>query len=154
MLAQWSPSLLVLCHIIETKAAIDLDTLQEFEKPDLPAFLDYDCDLVGTRPGAVADWNWVYKRVQSSFKGTNPLKSNFSFPAEFTHLVVDGHSSRSENLPAKALAECPLGSMYLLLLYFYEGLTVKNVYNLRVEKDIPHSCATRFHDIPSPKQPI
>ena len=38
-----------------------IDDFRDFQKPDLLAFLDYDCDLVSTKPGAAADWNWVYE---------------------------------------------------------------------------------------------
>ena len=122
-----------------------IDDFRDFEKPDLPAFLDYDCDLVSTKPGAAADWNRVYERVRSSFNGANPLRTNFSFPAEFEHLVVDRSDksiSRAQNLPEKALDECPLGSLYLLLLYYYSEFTTRGHRHKAAEQEIQNLLAT------------
>ncbi|CAE7220896.1 unnamed protein product [Symbiodinium sp. CCMP2592] len=121
---------------------IDIDEFKSFEKPDLPAFLDYDCDLVGTKPGAVVDWNSVYQRVESSFSRLSPLKSNFSFPEEFKYLVADSGPHRSGNPSRRALEECPLGAMYLRLLYYYQGLTIHNLWHEEIEEEIQLVLAT------------
>ena len=91
--------------------------------------------MVGTKPGAVVDWNLVYQRVESSFSRLSPLKSNFSFPEEFKHLVVDSGPRRSADPSRRALEECPLGAMYLRLLYYYQGLTINNLWHQEVEQD-------------------
>ena len=100
--------------------------------------------MVGTKPGAVVDWNSVYQRVESSFSRLSSLKSNFSFPEEFKYLVADSGPRRSGNPSRRALEECPLGAMYLRLLYYYQGLTIHNLWHEEIEEEICHLLAAEW----------
>eukprot|EP00931_Biecheleriopsis_adriatica_P107275 TRINITY_DN81622_c0_g1_i1.p1 TRINITY_DN81622_c0_g1~~TRINITY_DN81622_c0_g1_i1.p1 ORF type:complete len:690 (+),score=138.74 TRINITY_DN81622_c0_g1_i1:74-2143(+) len=91
----------------------------------IPPFLDYDCDLVDTIPGATANWNHVFERVRAGLNATDPAAWDFSLPPEYAYLVKeseDASKRRSRSIPAQAMEECPIGYLYLQLLNFYSLL--------------------------------
>ena len=77
----------------------------------VPAFVDYDCAVVSSRPGSMTDRNGVYQRIRDGL-ALNPVKTNFSFPGGLEYLVLEGRQ--------RSMEECPLGCLYLLIVYFYE----------------------------------
>ncbi|CAE7306999.1 unnamed protein product [Symbiodinium sp. CCMP2592] len=87
-----------------------------------PAFTDYDCASVRSR-GSIIDWNSVYERVQANLS-EKPVETDFSFPRGLEYLVVEAgletEMTRSYSIPERSREECPLGSLCLLILYFYE----------------------------------
>ena len=88
-----------------------------------PAFMDYDCAVVSSRARSITDWNKVYERVRANLS-EKPVETNFSFPSGLEYLVVETdletHMPRSHSIPERSREECPLGSLCLLILYFYE----------------------------------
>ena len=75
-----------------------------------PAFVDYDCAVVSSRPGTLTDWNRVYERIRDGMT-LNPVNTNFSFSGGLEHLVLEAVQ--------RSMEECALGSLHLLSLYFY-----------------------------------
>lgn len=96
-----------------------------FQEHPAPApFLDYDCDLVQTIPGAAADWNVVHKRTVHILSA-NLMDSDFSLPSDLEELIDDDRSRhRFTSKAEQAKQECPLGFLYLKLLHFYRDPTV------------------------------
>eukprot|EP00440_Ansanella_granifera_P029618 gb/GFBE01032170.1/.p1 GENE.gb/GFBE01032170.1/~~gb/GFBE01032170.1/.p1 ORF type:complete len:688 (+),score=100.97 gb/GFBE01032170.1/:1-2064(+) len=119
MVRVWLPCLAtVLAALCE-----ELDV--ESDERVLSPFLDYDCDLVNTIPGAAADWNSVFERIHSGFNATDPSVWDFTLPPEFEYLVKDGQDPfprRSQSIPSQAMEECPIGYLYLQILHFYNLL--------------------------------
>ncbi|CAK9012271.1 Nucleotid_trans domain-containing protein [Durusdinium trenchii] len=88
-------------------------------RPAPAPFLDYDCDLAHTIPGAAADWNQVYASSVAGRMSSHLMGADFSFPKGLEHLIHEKEQDRSKSRTEQAAKECPLGVLYLKIAYFY-----------------------------------
>eukprot|EP00434_Breviolum_minutum_P019095 symbB.v1.2.016833.t1/scaffold1278.1/size127201/2 len=109
----------VVCIVLAAGESIDLGLSLVVERDELPPFLDYDCDLVHTIPGAAADWNVIYNKSVPIMTG-NLMDATFALPSDLEYMVLEDVSKhRFQSKVEQAKEECPLGYLYLKLLHFY-----------------------------------